>query len=301
VITTRTVFVLGAGASEPYGLPLGSRLRLDVLQNFLDTTGHSVQLYNTTEFVQRQTIEFTEAFRYSGFLSVDAFLERRPEFMEIGKAMMGIELLLRESGIRLWQEDRNWLTSLYQSMVGSTLGEFGDNSVSFVTFNYDRSVEHFLFTSLQNAFGRSGDEIKSVLEKIPIIHLHGRLGHLPWQEGNKAIPYGSTQIDGRTMKILRNEIKVVHEDITDGRDKDFAQAKELLGTATRVYLLGFGFGSKNVERLGLAEVKSADYQGTAVGLTPKEVRQCRSLCGDHINLHPNWDSLDFLRQIATLN
>jgi hypothetical protein len=301
VITTQTVFVLGAGASEPYGLPLGSRLRLDVLQNFADNAGHSVHVYNTTEFVQRQIIEFTEAFRYSGFLSVDAFLERRPEFMEIGKAMMGIELLLRESGIRLWQEDRNWLTYLYQSMIGSTLGEFGENRVSFVTFNYDRSVEHFLFTSLLNAFGRSSDEIKSVLQKIPIIHLHGRLGHLPWQEGEKTISYGANQIDRPTMNVLRSEIKVVHEDITDGRDKDFAQAKELIGTATRVYVLGFGFGGRNAERLGLAEVKSADYQGTAVGLTPKEVRQCRSLCGDRINLHPNWDSLDFLRQVATLN
>ncbi len=299
MISTETVFVLGAGASEPYGLPLGSRLRLDVLQNFMDTTGHAVHLYNTTEFVPKQTLEFVEAFRYSGFLSVDAFLERRPEFMDIGKAMMGIELLLRESAILLWQEERNWLTCLYQSMIGSSLEEFAENKVSFVTFNYDRSVEHFLFTSLRNAFGRPNDETKSVLQNTPIIHLHGRLGHLPWQGGE--VPYGSAKIDVQTMRILRNEIKVVHEDITDGRDKDFARAKDLISSATRVYVLGFGFGGRNVERLGMGDVKSADYQGTARGLTPKEASQCRTMCSERINLHASMDSLDFLRHVAMLN
>jgi len=65
---------------------------------------------------------------------------------------------------------------LYGGMVGSSLEEFAENRVSFVTFNYDRSVEQFLFTSLKNTFGRPDGNTSQVLQKVPIVHLHGRLG-----------------------------------------------------------------------------------------------------------------------------
>jgi hypothetical protein len=98
-----------------------------------------------------------------------------------------------------------------------------------------------------------------------------------------------------------NEIKVVHEDITDGRDKDFAQAKQLLDEAKRVYLLGFGFGARNVERLGLANVRAETYRGTTFGMTIKETQQYKSLCGGRIDLNTNYGCLDFLRNFAEIN
>jgi hypothetical protein len=85
-----------------------------------------------------------------------------------------------------------------------------------------RGIEHFLSISLSNTFGRPLDDCVSVLDKIPVIHLHGRLGYLPWQS-KTARPYGDHTIDGQAMNICLKEIKVVHEDITD-RDKDFARA-----------------------------------------------------------------------------
>ena len=55
------------------------------------------------------------------------------------------------------------------------------------------------------------------------------------------------------LSVFMDEIKVIHEDITD-RDKDFNNAKDLIANAERIYLMGFGFGRKNVERLGLDNV-----------------------------------------------
>ncbi|MBN8988643.1 MAG: hypothetical protein J0H42_10380 [Rhizobiales bacterium] len=297
MISTPTVFVLGAGASEPYGLPLGYQLRLNILEKYNSDTGHTAHLTNTTPFVRKAINQFVEALKYSGLSSVDAFLERRPEFMDIGKAMMGIELLHGENHERLWQNDRNWLTYLYGNMIGSSLEEFADNQVSFVTFNYDRCVEHFLFISLQNAFGRTTDETAAVVSRIPIVHLHGRLGHLSWQNGGSAVDFGDSQIDARKMGIVMKEIKVVHEELTDGRDKDFAQAKELLAKAKRVYLAGFGFGSRNVQRLGLDSIAPEAYQGTAYGLTGKEIGGCAAMCGGQIRLN-NFQTLDLMRQIV---
>ncbi|TYL80823.1 hypothetical protein [Bradyrhizobium cytisi] len=302
VITTPTVFLLGAGASYPYGLPLGSELKSQILDRYAnDTGGHTVHLTNTTSFGRTDIDRFIGALRYSGLLSVDAFLERRPEFMEIGKAMMGIELLHAEVHERLWQEKENWLTYLYSQMIGNTLEEFADNKVAFVTFNYDRCVEHFFFTSLKNSFGRSDDETAAIAKKISVVHLHGKLGHLPWEGTKSPIDFGDNQIDVRKMKILINEIKVVHEDHTlDGRDIEFAMAQVMLTQARRVYLLGFGFGARNVQRIKLDALTPHAFCGTAYGLTDKEISDCKSLAGGRVLLLRE-PCLAFMRQYVDFN
>jgi hypothetical protein len=304
LISTKTVFVLGAGASFPYGFPLGSQLKRLVLECYKDAKPHAVHLYNTTSFDTAAAGEFINALQYSGLSSVDAFLERRPQFLDIGKATMGIELLIKESVSDLWKEQENWLTYLYANhMVGSSVEEFADNCVSFVTFNYDRVVEHFFHTSLMSTFGKGIEETGKIVEQIPVIHLHGRLGFLPWQNTQGVVPYGAPTIDKQVMDTLLNEIKVVHEDITDVRDKEFTRAKELLAEAERVYLLGFGFGARNVERLGLKQLphQPGVPKATAAGLTQHEVNQVASaLLNGKVDLRIT-DCIGLLRNVAALD
>jgi hypothetical protein len=54
------------------------------------------------------------------------------------------------------------------------------------------------------------------------------------------------------------DIKLVHEELKDGRDEDFTEAKRLLNLSERIYLLGFGFGDVNVSRLALAQLKAVE-------------------------------------------
>jgi hypothetical protein len=110
LITTKTVFVLGAGASEPFGLPLGSRLYDLVIDDFGPSRRHVEEFKNTTPFSDRAIGQFVQALHYSGLTSVDAFLERRTEFVDIGKAAMALELLKREKHGDLWDAGRNWMT-----------------------------------------------------------------------------------------------------------------------------------------------------------------------------------------------
>jgi NAD-dependent SIR2 family protein deacetylase len=301
VITHSTVFVIGAGASAPYGLPLGRGLLTNILERYKDKAGNTPKLLNTTEFTPGEVRSFVDALRYSGLQSVDAFLERRPEYLEIGKSIMGIELLQAEIHERLWQADDNWLTYLYSHMVGNSLQEFANNQVAFVTFNYDRCIEHFFFVSLKNSFGRTSEETAKIVEKIKVIHLHGRLAHLPWQKGKSSIAFGDSQIDVHKMEIVRKEIKVVHEDLTlDGRDADFDLAHVMLVNARRVYLMGFGFGARNVQRLKLDLLAPSAFDGTAYGLTAKEINDCSTLCGGKVILH-HCQCLDLMRQYLALS
>ncbi len=100
MITKETVFVIGAGASNPYGFPLGFGLKKLVMERYKEGTGDAaLHLYSNTDFDKDAATEFISALRYSGLSSVDAFLERRPQFLDIGKATMGIELLMKEAAL----------------------------------------------------------------------------------------------------------------------------------------------------------------------------------------------------------
>ncbi len=218
--------------------------------------------------------------------------------MDIGKAMMGIELLHDEVHEKLWSGDNNWLTYLYGHMIGGSLEEFASNRVAFVTFNYDRCIEHFFFTSLKNSFGKSDEETAEVAKKVQVLHLHGRLGFLPWQDSKSPIEFGDNQIDIRKMKVATDAIKVIHEDHTlDGRHADFDLAHVMMVNAQKVYLLGFGFGSRNVQRIKLDVLTPRVFDGTAYGLTDRELKDCKTLCGGRVNLY-GYQCLDFMRQFV---
>ncbi len=171
MLTKRTVFVLGAGASKPFGFPTGAELYQNVVDNLVEGP-HRDFLQTEAGYSASDIKAFRNALFRSGKNSVDAFLEHRPEFMDIGKAAIARMLVLREVEDALFRAQDNWLRYAYERLSAS-FEQFGSNPMSFVTFNYDRSVEHFLFTAIQNTYGKNDDECRELMSKIPIIH--------PWQ------------------------------------------------------------------------------------------------------------------------
>jgi hypothetical protein len=91
----------------------------------------------------------------------------------------------------------------------------------------------------RNTFGKRSDECAALLKRIPIIHLHDRLGFLPWEgkEPDVTREY-SLEINPRALGIYKRGIKVIHEDISDGKDQDFENAKALLRDAQVVFFWG---------------------------------------------------------------
>jgi hypothetical protein len=189
VITVKTVFILGAGASKPYGLPIGSELYQDLISKFGSNTTLRRDLLNLIPLSEKHIENFVKNLKYSGLTSVDAFLERREEFTDIGKACIAFELLSRENLEIMWSSNRNWMKYLYQRMVTPTLEEFSQNEVGFITYNYDRTLEQFLHTSLMNTYDKDEASCAAILNGLPIIHLHGRLGYLPWQGRKMSVPF----------------------------------------------------------------------------------------------------------------
>jgi len=158
-------------------------------------------------------------------------------------------------------------------------------------------LEHFLCTTLQNRYGNTEAECAAVLKRLTIIHLHGRLGYLPWEEGEGRRPYDGV-ITREALDICIKNIKVVHEDIKDGRDRDFERARELMRQAECIYYLGFGYGPVNMERLKISSLDEKINYGTGFGLTQKECSDASRLAGGigKLNPVPGMDCIQLLRE-----
>ncbi|THD42848.1 MAG: hypothetical protein E7774_14435 [Bradyrhizobium sp.] len=269
MLTKKTVFVLGAGASAPFNFPIGSALSDQIVSQLHPGNGPYNLLQQFSLFSEREIVFFRETFFQSGKNSIDAFLEHRSNFMEIGKAAIAAVLIPREQNSTVFSYDsQNWLRYVYNQM-STTFDEFGENQVSFVTFNYDRVVEHFLFTSIMNSYGKDADACLAVMNRIPVVHLHGRLGYLPWESPDSR-PF-APNLSKESLERCIKGIKIIHEDIKDGRDTEFALAKQFLREAEQIYFMGFGFNRTNVERLDIANLeKRRPIYSTAYNLTDSE-------------------------------
>jgi len=276
MIKENTVLILGAGASMPFGFPSGKQL-VRLICDMLDTLNSPAWvMMNKLGHPQHQVKKFVTALSRSGQTSIDAFLEHRPEFVIIGKQMIAIALLPYERTDAIfdkpWKKGNpNWYEHFF-SMLNTSFGKFGQNELSIITFNYDRSLEHYLHTVLCNSHGISSRSVKNELSNIPIVHVHGQLGHLPWQSREGVVLFGSAN-DKEIIRIAANKIKIIHDDVDD--DPEFIEAQKLIRQARHIYFLGFGYNETNLKRLGGPEIfesSNAEILGTGVNLSRTQRR-----------------------------
>jgi len=244
MITEKTVFVLGAGASAPYGYPTGYELKNQVL-DFLKTESNNLVRFG---YEQELIQNFRDSLFFSATSSVDAFLEHRyDEFLEIGKLSIARVLTKYEIERTLFKKN-NWYQYLF-GLMNAPFDKFGSNKVSFITFNYDRSLEHFFITAIKNKYGIGEEECAEKLKAIPIIHVYGLLDYLPWQKSDGREYKNKYSGDFETMRKTGSNIKIIHEKEDIERDPEFNRAHSLIEDAKKIYFLGFGYDSTNIKRL----------------------------------------------------
>jgi hypothetical protein len=256
---TPTVFILGAGASMPYGFPSGQKLvehAIDWATNLKDP-----------RYPKDYSRIFAQELALSGRSSVDAFIEHRTEFMDIGKASIATHLLNYENANRN-SNNRDWYEWLLDRMTaGVPFDNLKQNKLTFITFNYDRSLERRLHAALSATYGKSSTEVAEVLKHFQFVHVHGQLGFLPWQHSDKdkVVEYG----DASESAVLTamNFIKIISEDI-DG-SLEFTKADMLMRPASRIAILGLGYHPVNMKRLGMMR-NQPNVFGTCYGMTEAE-------------------------------
>jgi len=283
----KTVFILGAGASCPYGFPSGSELREQIISVYVSDFEAYLNARARVKVLIPQELskakEFTDKFRKST-KSIDLFLALNPEFKETGKRAIIFRILRAEKQSHFREQskhkDQDWYTLLFECMTKGFVkkddySRFCENDVSFITFNYDRSLEHFLYDSLLNSFvGIGGDKIAEQLNRIKVIHVFGKVAPLEWQDRN-GVEYRQEINSVNADELIKN-LRTIYEGM---ENPELKEAKDLIGKAKSIYFLGFGYAKENLDVLGIPEILSTGQlvYGTALGLTERKIQEVRSV------------------------
>jgi hypothetical protein len=296
MIEKRTVFILGAGASCPYGFPTARGLRGKIIREFMRVYEH---LLNEREKLDIPGINdgypslseakrFVTCFDVSSTESIDLFLSRHSQFEKIGKIAIALTILDAEHSSQFRERvktNEDWYFLLFNRLTRELAGkdgcqEFGKNSVAFVTFNYDRSLEYFLFNSLLHAFeGADSLKIEEQILRVPIIHVYGQIAPVKLHDSNeqRLLKYGRDIDRFAAVNFLNNidYLYVVREERTN---PELEKAHEQIAKAERIFFLGFGYAEENLEALGLPDTLHAEHliYGTALHHTEREINHIQS-------------------------
>lgn len=285
MIDKKTVFVLGAGASCPYGYPSGAQLREEICLNLtIKYLNHLNKAYpdETTRRNKHKEIKFfIKTFNDSTTKSIDLFLARNPHLAETGKNIIAYTIFDTEikSNFRERSKypEQDWYFYLFDKLTDGVI-DFkklrritANSKVSFITFNYDRSLEQFLYESFRNSFiNIPSHEIVAIMNDIEIIHMYGCIAPLDWQDREKGVAY-KPLITESLLNICSSNIKTIYEQENDSELED---VEELLTDAEQIFYLGFGYAEENMDILKVPETinSSACIYGTAFKSSAKEIQ-----------------------------
>ena len=308
MISKPTVLVLGAGASQKYGFPSGTELKNQVVRTLSGEGSSLFERYSGMGYNEQEVRRFRDALKQSGVPSVDAFLEHRQEFLGIGKTAIAEILIPYENENKLFGASEDWYGFLLDRL-NTPFDRFQENQITILTFNYDRSLEWYIFKALQARYGMNNLDAINLLKKLRTIHLYGTLGGLPWENGRAyqpSIEWPKPNVTyGPEIKfdiiLASNKIKIIHEGIL--QDQEFTRALEALSAAKRIVFLGFGYNKVNVERLRPKEWRSLQdpVLGSAFGLTELEKTVARRYIEHRTEFgEKDWDVLRYLREKVDL-
>jgi hypothetical protein len=291
-----TVFLLGAGASWHYGFPTGETLVKEIGQKgailarfyqhsfkvgnpqrpkFFGVPKTDVQSQWKTAWERCERLN--DALQQANPLVIDYFLGLNPDMQEVGKLLIAWVLLERDARSRRKAGNINrdrpaeddWCRYVtHQLGVGCTAsGDLLKNNVSFVTFNYDMSLEARLSRSLRNVEIFLPSDIEKFLGGNRIIHVYGKLANsqpdaIPWSV-EKDDPSSFNEFNwGDYHADFAKLLDAVHDASIDlrvidphnkGSDaENIMIAKAQIVRAKRLFILGYGFDENNNLRLDLS-------------------------------------------------
>ena len=252
MIKTPTVFILGAGASKPFGFPTGAELRQLLCTGLIEGNAIIRSLNQIGE--GRSAIQqFRLSFQGSAVKSIDAFVAYQPKWKDIAEKAIAATLLPIENRSMLTTVggrpgNSDWYGQLWGHLVeGAVIPEdLKNNKVKFITFNYDRSLDQFLLDAIACTFGIDYEKAFSILQDFPIKHVYGSLGH--WIP-NFGFGYGGLN-DQQMLDRVHNASTSI-KTVPSLRGTLDEEAAHWLSEATQICALGFGFDATNCQRIGL--------------------------------------------------
>jgi hypothetical protein len=238
---------------------------------------------------KQDCIELVEKIRAVNPLVIDYFLGWNPDLKQIGKLVIALVILKaeyrwahlrynmnrqfvlknspyldeRERRIDASKFRDDWCRFVINQLVGGSTSfqQILESPVTFITFNYDTSLERRLYEGLRSLQMFRGEPVEQFFTKDRFVHVYGQVGsydHRP--EENIEPSANRDDVDGvrRYIQFLNraydagNSISIIAPDEKDSDEAKIKPAQERLHEAKNVYILGYGFDPENNRRLGLS-------------------------------------------------
>ena len=276
-----TVFVIGAGASAEFGMPVGATLLSEVandlrkiensdgprsqelLRIFINASNNDNARLNGLLDAARQLARAMEIHP-----SIDEALHYfagNADAIRAGKLAVALRIMSSEAKGKLpasgnpdalakfRPQANTWLYYFLSMLVaGTELREDAPifRNITIVNFNYDRTVEHFLYHSLHNAAARSRETAADSILRLEMLRPYGRIGPLPWEKAkSRTVDFGETAAREAAVVEAANSIRTFTEQFSD--DQLSTRLRAALYEAKLVIFLGFGFHPQNMQLLQL--------------------------------------------------
>jgi hypothetical protein len=287
----KTLFIVGAGASEEFGLPLSTLLarqitnKMDIRfergSKFIGSGDRRlydqlVRLKGSASEWQSAAMRIRDGLPFAQ--SIDDFLDQRRTDSWInlyGKSAICQTILEAERESKLYFNTMKgddpfnagaiadtWLVKfMYMLCRGVPREQVAHifEQVDFIVFNYDRCLEHFLISALERAYSIALEDAASIVGKLEILHPYGSVGRLG------QVAYGNS---GANCIALAEQIKTY----TEQADEKAVLHKiiDRVDRAECIVFLGFAYHSQNMQMLRTTNRGTKTVYGTAFGMSEQD-------------------------------
>jgi hypothetical protein len=289
MITKKTVFVVGAGASCDFGFPTGDKLKEQIASEVrvnqqgsytfsfqhVDVQDALIQLLQTHGEDRSHQEHFNRAIKASmeyrvNFAiapSIDNYIHARKgdkavEYMgKVGIASVLLEAENRCALGKVFTEfsfsslTNSWLAKLCMIMnEGVSQENFKEyfRNVSFITFNYDRCIERFFDFAINSYFSHiPEEERKEVLGTLEVNHVYGSLGPYKGEFG-----YSGPVNPGKRTRMINAAGSLRTFTEAELSENETKLISHQLTYAHNLVFLGFSFGDINMKILSVDKARS---------------------------------------------
>lgn len=243
---------LGAGASASYGLPCGTELVDLICEDVRIDSNLKIYLRDKVGLNGDELEDFGQTFKEARNTTIDEFLETQDYRKDLARLIIGAKLITYENHY-LAQGNKDWLSIYLNKMLAGK--KYNDavkalSNVMFYTLNYDRSVEHILYSMLKARYYRGNDDVLTIKQLMSdanrVIHCHGSLGQLALDINGNGRPYERDFPDPEKFKSICKNIKFW--DDGSNKSNDHTSLNACIGNAEQIYFLGFGFHTGILKR-----------------------------------------------------
>jgi hypothetical protein len=140
--------------------------------------------------------------------------------------------------------------------------------ITFISFNYDRCLELFLFEALRQSYGIDPKRGSDICNTAKIFHPYGVVGTLPHENKTTPVPFGN-ESENNYLEMA-GRIRTYTEEIADYNQLD--DIKNVVSNAELIVFLGFGFHTQNLDILTSGEPgKQKEILATVMGMSSYNV------------------------------